>query len=585
MKILLTTLNSKYIHTALSLEYLYYYCREEFNDIRVEEYTINHDEDFILGEIYKGKYDVVCFSCYIWNITSTINIINNLKKVCPQQINILGGPEVSFDSKELMEKYSFVDYIVVGEGEITLRELLRGLVNDKADISKIPGIVHRFGGQVVKNQERELINQMNLIPTPYQGNLEKFNNKIIYYESSRGCPFNCTYCLSSTIKGVRYFSLDRVKIDIARFLHHGVSQVKFVDRTFNSKKDHSFEIMRYIKEKDNGTTNFHFEITVELLDDEIMNFLSGVREGLFQFEIGVQTTYEQTLKSIERPMNFNIIENVVKKISSLKNIHLHLDLIAGLPYETYDRFKTSFDDVYDLKPEKLQLGFLKLLKGSAIRREKDIHQYIFNEEAPYEVMQNKYIGYGQLLKLKMMAEMVEKLYNSKGFQYSTLYAIENYFKKPSEFYEALTDFWDRNEYQYASHGKNGLYKIILDFYGSFTGEDSDIFHDLLKLDYLAYGKGALPDFFKTFAIEDFKNRIHQFLKNDTMIDRYLPSFKDIPTKNIFKKVHFECFDFNVLEIMKNPRNSKLRKKENVILFDYNISKNAFYKSKYYSIQL
>ena len=585
MKILLTTLNSKYIHTALSLQYLNHYCKEDFDDIRVEEYTINHEVDFILGEIYKGKYDVVCFSCYIWNITSIISIIRNLKKVCPQQTIILGGPEVSFDSEQLMEMYSFIDYIVVGEGEITLRELLRALDHGKRDVSKIPGIVHRFGEQVIMNPERELIKQLDLIPSPYQGNLDEFNNKIIYYESSRGCPFNCTYCLSSTIKGVRYFPLDRVKRDMERFLHYGVQQVKFVDRTFNAKKEHSLEIMRYIKKKDNGYTNFHFEITADLLDDEIMDFLSGVREGLFQFEVGVQTTYEQTMRSIERSMNFDILNRVVKKISSFQNIHLHLDLISGLPYETYDRFKTSFDDVYELRPEKLQLGFLKLLKGSAIRREKDIHHYIFKEEPPYEVMENKYISYGQLLQLRMMEEMVEKIYNSKGFQYSIQYAINNYFKKPSILYEALADYWESKGYHHVSHGKNALYKIVLDFYEGLNGEDHAVLHDLLKLDYLTQGKGSVPDFFNVVTMDNFQNKIHQFLKKDKMIVAYLPHCKDLPVKSILKKVHFECFQYDVLEIIKNPENKHFVEKEGVILFDYDVSKNALYKSKYYSIQL
>lgn len=585
MKALLTTLNSKYIHTALSLQYLYSYCKDQVQNMALEEYTINHSSDYILAEIYKGQYDVVCFSCYIWNIAETLRIVKNLKKVNPKQIIILGGPEVSFDPIELMDQNDAIDYIVFGEGEKTFKELLHYLVTKEGKLQDILGIVYRANHQILKNDERPLIKNLSNIPSPYFEDMKAYENKIIYYESSRGCPHNCKYCLSSTIKGVRFFPLSRVKKDLDYFLQQKVKQVKFVDRTFNAKKEHSLEIMRHLAENDNGYTNFHFEITADLLDDETLDFLSTVREGLFQFEVGVQTTYDKTMESIDRKVDFHILSRVVKKISDFKNIHLHLDLIAGLPYEGFERFKISFDEVYALKPEKLQLGFLKLLKGSPLRSERKLHEYIFRDEAPYEILENRYISYHEILKLKMMEEMVEIFYNSKGFYNGIHYILANFYDRPSSFYQDLGVYWEANGYHNLSHGRNALYEILINFYQNKKFKNLEVFKEILKLDYLAQSKSSLPSFFNTVTIESFQSRIHAFLQDEANVKKFLPKYEGMPAKQIIKKVHFENFKYDVTEIIQKSSLEEIEDKITTILFDYDINEKVFTKSRMIKVNI
>ncbi|WP_129600562.1 B12-binding domain-containing radical SAM protein [Anaerophilus nitritogenes] len=584
MKILLTTLNSKYIHTTLSLRYLYQYCKDDFS-MEIKEYTINHHTDYVLGEIYKDHYDLVCFSCYIWNVNHILEIVRNLKKIRPDMTIVLGGPEVSFDGRSLMEKENKIDYIIYGEGEETFKELLSFIVDRKGKKEGIKGIIYREDNKVYQNEERPLIKDLSKIPSPYRDGILEDENKIIYYETSRGCPHNCKYCLSSTVIGVRFFPIERVKRDLKLFLERKVKQVKFVDRTFNVKKSHSFEIMKYICENDNGYTNFHFEITADLLDDETINFLATVREGLFQFEIGVQTTYDQTMKSIDRHVDFHILSRVVKKISSFKNIHLHLDLIAGLPFESFERFKQSFDDVYALEPEKLQLGFLKLLKGSPIRKEEYLHEYIYREEAPYEVLQNKYITYEEILKLKMIEEMVETFFNSHVFHHSVQYIINKFYNRSSQFYEELAAFWQEKGYHHISHAKNGLYEILISFYKENQFADEEIFTEILKFDYLMQGKGNLPYFFKKAQIQGFHERIHDFLHKEENVMKYLPKYKGVPAKQIIKKVHFDNFEYNIVKIIENPLTQDIKKEKITILFDYELDHKVFEKAKYKKISI
>ena len=586
MKVLLTTLNSKYIHSSLALRYLYHFNQEAFPGVMtLQEYTINHDPDYVLAEIYKGDFEILCFSCYIWNIGATIEIVKNLKKIKPNVTVVFGGPEVSFEAEALMKQETAVDYIVLGEGEITFQELLAYLIHGTGRLEDIQGIFYRQGNHILQNQEREMIRNLDQIPLPYTEKLEGLENRILYYESSRGCPYNCSYCLSSTIKGVRFFSIERVKQDLDVFLMAKVKQVKFVDRTFNAKKEHCLEIMKYLHEKDNGYTNFHFEITADLLDDEILDFLSGIREGLFQFEVGVQTTYEKTMQSIDRRVSFSKLEEVVRKISTFKNIHLHLDLIAGLPYEDLARFQISFNEVYDLKPEKLQLGFLKLLKGSALRAEKESHGYVFRDEAPYEILKNKYMSYGQLLGLKMVEEMIEIYHNSHGFDGAINFMIDNFYKSPYDFYQSLSVFWEKKGYHHSAHHKNEHYKILTYLYEEEAFPYKGLFLEILKLDYLKQGRNSLPDFFPRMEIDNFKDRCHAFLQSEENISRYLKNFQGIPAKQIIKKVHFETFTYDVMEVMKNQKIQGLQEKVITLLFNYELEQKVFEKSKIYKVEI
>ena len=392
MKILLTTLNSKFIHTNLAIRYLKSYTKD-LVDADIREYTINNDLDYILKDIYKNDYDVILFSTYIWNVLDIVKLCENIKKVKPNTIIGLGGPEVTYDSENAMEKYPFVDYILCGEGELVFRDLVMYLQGNK-NIEDVEGIVYRNNGEIVVNRPKELLQNLDEIPSPYE-NLDpkEYENRIVYYETSRGCPFNCQYCLSSTLKGLRYFSIDRVKKDLKALIDARVSQIKFIDRTFNANKKFAKEIMNFLMENDNDYTTYHFEVTAHLLDDDMLEFLSNCKEGLFQFEIGVQTTNQKVLDAVGRRDDFTKLSKVVKKIASYRNIHQHLDLIAGLPYEDYASFENSFNDVFNLGIEHLQLGFLKMIKGTGVRKTANEHGYKYKDYPPYEVLYNNYISY------------------------------------------------------------------------------------------------------------------------------------------------------------------------------------------------
>ena len=423
MKTILTTLNSKYIHTALSIRYLKSYS-QDITDIDLMEFTINQNVDFIAGEIYKRNPDIIGFSTYIWNRDKTLKVCETIKLVYPDVKIILGGPEVYFDGQDLMVEHWYIDFIVYGEGEITFKELLESILMGKKDYSYINGLIYRKGDSIIQNPPRKLIKNLDSIPSPYSFIGDEFKNKIVYLVSSRGCPFNCQFCLSSTIKGVRYFSLDRVKEDLEKLIDAKVKQVKFVDRTFNANKEYAMEIMNFIMEKDPHNMNFHFEVTAHLLDDDMLKFLKRAKEGLFQFEIGVQSTNVKTLEAIGRKTNLPKLKKVTEEIKSYNNIHQHLDLIAGLPYEDYDSFKDSFNYVYEIKPEKIQLGFLKLLKGSGLRNKRGKYGFKFLDSPPYEVLETNYISYEEMLKLKGIEDLVEKYYNEGYFEHSIEYIIK-----------------------------------------------------------------------------------------------------------------------------------------------------------------
>ncbi|MGL4912637.1 MAG: B12-binding domain-containing radical SAM protein, partial [Romboutsia sp.] len=398
-------------------------------------------------------------------------------------------------------------------------------------------------------------------------------------------PFNCQYCLSSTIQGLRYFSIDRVKKDLKALIDARVSQIKFIDRTFNANKKFAMEIMNFLMENDNDYTTYHFEVTAHLLDDSMLEFLKDCKEGLFQFEIGVQSTNEKTLEAVGRRDDFKKLSYVVQKVASYRNIHQHLDLIAGLPYEDYSSFENSFNDVFNLGIEHLQLGFLKMIKGTGVRNTAMEHGYKYKDYAPYEILYNDYIDYTHILKLKDIEEILEKYYNSKNFVLSMRYIIHNFYKKsPFKFFEDFATYFDENGYFDMAQGKNQLYKIILDFYNDKINVDNDIFNDILKYDYISLGKTSnIPQFFNKLEVEDFKNRSHIFLQNENNLEEYLPKFVDTPAKHIIKYVHFEPFKYNILEL-KNDIHAKLKECDNIILFVYD-DKKIFEKSKAYSVEI
>lgn len=586
MKILLTTLNSKFIHTNLAIRYLNQMVKDiEDIDVDIREYTINNELDFILKDIYVNNYDVILFSTYIWNVNDIVKICNNLKKVNKNVKIALGGPEVTYDSEESMKKYDFVDYILYGEGELVFRDFVKSLKGD-IDIKDVNGIVYRNNGDIVKNKPMKDIENLDIIPSPYVDlNKAEYENRIVYYETSRGCPFNCQYCLSSTLQGLRYFSIDRVKSDLKALIDARVSQIKFIDRTFNANKKFAMEIMQFLMENDNDYTTYHFEVTAHLLTEDMLEFLKGCKEGLFQFEIGVQTTNEKVLEAVGRRDDFSKLSYVVQKIASYRNIHQHLDLIAGLPYEDYNSFENSFNDVFNLGIEHLQLGFLKMIKGTGIRNNADEHEFRYKDYPPYEVLYNKYITYNEILKLKDIEEILERYFNSKNFVLSMRYIIHNYYKEsPFKFFEDFATYFDKNGYFNMSQGKNQLYKILLDFYTEKINKNIELFTEIIKYDYISLGKTSnVPGFMSKIEVEDFKNRCHLFLQNEENILKYIPRFENTPAKQIIKHVHFEPFKYDILKLKENIK-ADLDKKESIVLFVYD-DKKVFEKSKSYTVEI
>ena len=496
MKILLAACNAKYIHSNLAVYNLKSCSGEYSSRVVVKEYTINQLRDDILKDIYLEQPDVICFSCYIWNISFVRELVPDLKKILPQVEFWAGGPEVSYDAVEFLKKNPAFFGVMVGEGEETFHELAGYYIERKPEtLSEIRGVAFRD-----ENKDRDIVHTgwrdlMDLSKVPFAySNLTEFKNRIIYYESSKGCPFSCSYCLSSIDKKLRFRDIELVKKELQFFIDNKVPQVKFVDRTFNCKHDHAMEIWRYITEHDNGITNFHFEISADLLRAEELALMKTMRPGLIQLEIGVQSTNPQTIKAIRRTMDFEKLKRIVEQIHSFGNIHQHLDLIAGLPYEGYDSFHKSFCDVYALHPEQFQLGFLKVLKGSHMMEMTGEYQILYKDREPYEVLSTAWLTYGEILRLKMVESMVEVYYNSGQFK-NTLVFLEKYFDDPFRMYEALGRFYEKKGYSEISHSRMRRYEILMEFAGEQKEIPPEALSDVMLLDlYLRENLKSRPSF-------------------------------------------------------------------------------------------
>lgn len=496
MKILLAACNAKYIHSNLAVYNLKSCSGEYSSRVVVKEYTINQLRDDILKDIYLEQPDVICFSCYIWNISFVRELVPDLKKILPQVEFWAGGPEVSYDAVEFLKKNPAFFGVMVGEGEETFHELAGYYIERKPEtLSEIRGVAFRDENKdrnIVHTGWRELMD-LSKVPFAYS-NLTEFKNRIIYYESSRGCPFSCSYCLSSIDKKLRFRDIELVKKELQFFIDNKVPQVKFVDRTFNCKHDHAMEIWRYITEHDNGITNFHFEISADLLRAEELALMKTMRPGLIQLEIGVQSTNPQTIKAIRRTMDFEKLKGIVEQIHSFGNIHQHLDLIAGLPYEGYDSFHKSFCDVYALRPEQFQLGFLKVLKGSHMMEMTGKYQILYKDREPYEVLSTAWLTYEEILRLKMVESMVEVYYNSGQFK-NTLVFLEKYFDDPFRMYEALGRFYEKKGYSEISHSRMRRYEILMEFAGEQKEIPPEALSDVMLLDlYLRENLKSRPSF-------------------------------------------------------------------------------------------
>ncbi|CUQ11144.1 B12-binding domain-containing radical SAM protein [Blautia obeum] len=511
MKILLVACNAKYIHSNLAVYDLQAYASDYADHIVLKEYTINQQKDDIMRDIYLEHPDVVCVSCYIWNLSFVKELMADLIKILPGADFWAGGPEVSYDAEKFLTENSEFKGVMVGEGEETFKELAGHYVEkNPQDLKNMTGICYRDGDQIIHNGWRQIMD-LSSIPFIYK-DLSEFKNRIIYYESSRGCPFSCSYCLSSIDKKLRFRDTETVKKELQFFIDNKVPQVKFVDRTFNCKHDHAMAIWKYINEHDNGVTNFHFEISADLLREEELQEMSTMRPGLIQLEIGVQSTNPDTIKAIHRTMDFEKLKGIVDRIHSFGNIHQHLDLIAGLPYEDYDSFRHSFNDVYALKPQQLQLGFLKVLKGSHMMEMCKEYGIVYKTQEPYEVLSTKWLDYDHVLKLKTVENMVEVYYNSGQFQ-NTLEYLENFFQDAFSIYERLGSFYMEKGYGDVSHTRMRRYEILLEFLEDVPEISMDQVKDQMVYDlYLRENLKSRPGFARDQ--KPFERQVWDFRKRE-----------------------------------------------------------------------
>ena len=581
MKVLLTAINAKYIHSNLAVYSLKANCGVYEPQVKLMEYSINQYPEEIFRSLYREKADVVCFSCYIWNIGFVEQIAGWLKQVAPRTEIWLGGPEVSFDVAERLEQQPFIDGVMYGEGEDTFREMM-ACWNGDMDVENVLGIGHRHkdggsSGEIHVHGARDFVDMsgLNFVYT----RPEDFKNKIIYYETSRGCPFQCSYCLSSVEKKVRFRDLDLVKRELQQFIDWGIPQVKFVDRTFNCRREHSMEILKFIKAHDRGKTNFHFEITADLLTEEELEFMAGLRPGLIQLEIGVQSTNPQTIQEIRRNVSFEKLKGIVQRIHEGKNIHQHLDLIAGLPYEDLERFKQSFNDVYALKPEQFQLGFLKVLKGSYMREKAEDYGLVYQPEPPYEVMATRWLSYDDILVLKGVEEMVEVYYNSRQFE-NSLDWLEGHFPSAFAMYEQMAQYYEAKGLNGVSHSRMARYEILLEFVKEKLNiEETDIFVQILTYDlYLRENVKSRPAW--ASGQDAYKAAYVEFFKREENRARYFSGYGGYTTKQIQRMTHIEHFTRDIREGAGGEKDGGV-----FIWFDYLNRDQLTYKSRTVEVEL
>ena len=542
MKILLVAINAKYIHSNLAVYSLKSYAQDKH--VELAEYTINQQKEDILMDIYKRRPDILCFSCYIWNLDYVESLVREIYKLRPDMPIWMGGPEVSYDAADVLKRLPQVSGVLKGEGEETFAELCQIWGKDSVykDASEflgcVPGITFRTKeGEIMENPWRKVMD-LSRVPFVY-GDMEAFVHKIIYYESSRGCPFSCSYCLSSVDRQLRFRDLELVKKELQFFIDHEVPQVKFVDRTFNCNREHAMTIWRYLAEHDKGVTNFHFEIAADLLNDEELAFLQTVRPGLFQFEIGVQSTNPETIREIRRVMDFEKVCKAVARVHSAGNIHQHLDLIAGLPYEDITSFAHSFDDVYRLKPEQLQLGFLKVLKGSYMEERREEYGLVCKERPPYEVMYTRWLSYEDVIRLKGIEAMLEVYYNSGQFV-NTMESLEQEYASPFEMYDRLRAYYDSHDWDKVNHKRSARYEILLDYVREYHSEKTAHYREVLTYDYyLRENAKTRPEFAGEYLVS--REYLRAFYEKEALERRYLSDYRAYDKNQMRRMTHLEYF--------------------------------------------
>ncbi len=568
MKILLTAINAKYIHSNLAVYSLKNYVEGFGQNVDLVEYTINQNLDDILADLFLKHPDILCFSCYLWNISYVKQLIVEVKKVLPKVRIWLGGPEVSYSAIKVIQEYTQVDGIICGEGEQTFLEVVEYYRGKRDSLQEINGIVYREGktsendGRIVENPFRSVMD-LSAVPFVYN-HMDRFAHKIIYYESSRGCPFSCSYCLSSVDKRLRFRNLDLVKEELQALIDAKVPQVKFVDRTFNCKHEHALEIWKYLSEHDKGITNFHFEVAADLLNEEELSLIEKMRPGLIQLEIGVQSTNPKTIKEIHRAMKFDVVKRNVERIHKKGNIHQHLDLIAGLPYEDYESFRNSFNDVYALKPEQLQLGFLKVLKGSYMYENAQRYELVYQERPPFEVLSTKWLSYADIIRLKGIEEMVEVYYNSRQFEH-TLEKLEHAFEDSFSMFEALSRYYEKRGLSSLNHSRIARYEILLQFIEEKEEKDFEAYRRLLTFDlYLRENVKNRPEFSGEETVS--KEEAAAFYDSESETHHYLRGYERYDKRQIRKMTHLEKVNGNMY-LFDYKNRSPLTNQAKVILID------------------
>ncbi|PKM75961.1 MAG: B12-binding domain-containing radical SAM protein [Firmicutes bacterium HGW-Firmicutes-15] len=551
-RVLLCALNAKYIHSSLSIRYLSAYIQSSKVGlpVTIKEFTINESIQSIMAEIYRLQPDVLGLSCYIWNIKIILEICADFKRVSPQTIIILGGPEVSYDAEQVLIDNACIDIIVRGEGEQSLQELLMAL-HEGHTLDKVKGISYRIEEEIHRNPERDLIANLDEVPFPYLDNLDELMDRIVYYESSRGCPFRCSYCLSSTTKSIRYLSIDRVKSDLALMLRHNVREIKFVDRTFNCDEHRAREIMNFIIEH-RTNVKIHFEIDASLLSEAMLDFMRQVPPDLFNLEIGVQSTFKPALEAVRRNFDWEKLSGNIKRLKSFRNFHLHLDLIAGLPGEGYEDFTQSFNMVYALEPDVLQLGFLKLLKGSDLRKESDRYDYVFQFNPPYQVLSTNCMKYEEILSLSFIEDILGKYYNSGSMRKTVAYIVkEIYAGKAIGFYEDFVAYWQFNSLFGIGHKKEVLYQYLQEFIIKNYPSHSEISHELLKYDYLCFNhRHGLPEGLISNNPSNCNDIINKFTRDENFVIQYLSEMSMKSPREIRKYLRVEYFHVDPRTLVK-----------------------------------
>ena len=581
MKFLLVAVNAKYIHSNPAVYSLKRFAGEYTDAVEIAEYTINNRMEDILEDIYRRKPDAIGFSCYIWNIGMVEKLMGELHKLLPKLPVFLGGPEVTYDADKLLRKYPYLTGIFIGEGEATFAQVVKYYVKKNPEsLEDIPGLMLRSG----MTPERK---PLNLTDVPFlYDDMAPFTNRIIYYETQRGCPFRCSYCLSSIDKTVRFRDIEVVKRELAFFLEKKVKQVKFVDRTFNCNHDHAMAVWQYLYEHDNGVTNFHFEIAGDILREDEIALVAKMRPGLVQFEIGVQSTNTDTLREIRRVMDIEKLKQVVAALKAAHNVHIHLDLIAGLPYEDYDSFARSFNDVYAMEPEQLQLGFLKVLKGSYMAEMAESYGLVYTDYAPYEVLYTNWLSFTEICRLKRIEEMVEIYYNSGQFAHSLPVMIADFGSRMAAgqqalaeeqhgravsgqgafaFYEALADFYEEQGFFVETPSRIYRYQALLSFAKTIHPEREELYKELLLFDlYVRENLKSRPDFAPD--LHDLQPVIHAFYKKEESERRYLPHLSEIPAPQLSRMTHLEPFSYSVWAT--DVSEVKRLQEQAFLLFDY-----------------